>query len=293
MRFDIEMNNVHLKYGHFEALKNITFQLEYGKIYGLLGRNGAGKTSLLSLLASFREPTGGSIKIAREIPFENPAIMENVAFIYDQDYKEETEKVKGMLEVAKHYRPHYDAEYANYLIERFKLPLNKQVKQLSKGMQSAMNVTIGLASRTPITIFDEAYLGMDAPTREIFYQELLEDHQKHPRTIILSTHLVSEMEYLFEEVIMIDRGKLILQGDYESLVSKGATIVGAVEDVDDFTSGMTKLNEQQLGNTKAVMVYGELSNEKRMDAENQGLEIGSMTLQELFIHLTKEESTHE
>ena len=76
-----------------------------------------------------------------------------------------------MLEIAERYRPNYDKAYADELIKRFNLPLNRPVNKLSKGMQSAMNVTIGLASRTPITIFDEAYLGMDAPTRDIFIKK--------------------------------------------------------------------------------------------------------------------------
>ncbi len=290
MNFDVVVNNLTLKYQDFEALANLSFTIETGKIYGLIGRNGAGKTSLLSLLASFREPSSGTIKIAGESPFENPDIMQNVAFIFEKDYKEETEKVKGMLELVERYRPNYDPEYAMHLIKRFKLPLDKQVKQLSKGMQSAMNVTMGLASRTPITIFDEAYLGMDAPTREIFYQELLEDQSNHPRTFILSTHLVSEMEYLFEEVIIIDKGKLVAQEDYETLVSRGASITGAAEAVDALVKGMEILSEQQLGNTKSVMIYGNMSDSKRTEAHNSGLEVGATTLQDLFIHLTKEDN---
>ncbi|NLP44135.1 MAG: ABC transporter ATP-binding protein [Peptococcaceae bacterium] len=293
MTFDIEIKNLTLKYGNFEALKDINLKLPSGKIYGLIGRNGAGKTSLLSLLASFREPTAGSIRIAGEAPFENPEIMPNVAFIYNQDFKEETEKVKSLLEVAERYRPNYDAKYAQDLIRKFKLDLEKPVNKLSKGMQSALVVTIGLASRAPITIFDEAYLGMDAPTREIFYQELLEDHRKHPRTIILSTHLVAEMEYLFEEVIILDQGRILLKEDYESLISKGASFIGAAERVDAFVAGMKKLGEKRLGNTKAAIVFGELSEEKMKEASRLGLEIGNMTLQELFIYLTKGEEYNE
>lgn len=290
MNLDVEVNNLTLKYQNFEALANLSFKIDNGKIYGLIGRNGAGKTSLLSLLASFREPSSGTIKIAGESPFENPDIMQNVAFIFEKDYKEETEKVKGMLELVERYRPNYNPEYAMHLIKRFKLPLDKQVKQLSKGMQSAMNVTMGLAGRTPITIFDEAYLGMDAPTREIFYQELLEDQSKDPRTFILSTHLVSEMEYLFDEVIIIDKGKLVVQEDYETLVSRGASITGAAEAVDAFVKGMEILSEQRLGNTKSVMIYGNISDSKRIEAHNSGLEVGATTLQDLFIHLTKEDN---
>ncbi|HBN82903.1 MAG TPA: ABC transporter, partial [Clostridiales bacterium] len=103
-------------------------------------------------------------------------------------------------------------------------------------------------------------------------------------------HLVSEMEYLFEEVIIIDKGKLVAQEDYETLVSRGASITGAAEAVDALVKGMEILSEQQLGNTKSVMIYGNMSDSKRTEAHNSGLEVGATTLQDLFIHLTKEDN---
>ncbi|PAV28264.1 ABC transporter [Virgibacillus profundi] len=290
MTIDVDVRNLSLKYNDFEALKNISFHLESGKIHGILGRNGAGKTSLLSLLASFRESSEGSVKMDGEKPFENANIMQKVTFIYEKDYKDETEKVKGMLEAVERYRPDFDTNYADHLVKIFKLPLEKPVNKLSKGMQSALNVTMGLASRSPLTIFDEAYLGMDAPTREIFYKELLADQSEHPRTIILSTHLVSEMDYLFDEVIIIDKGALVLQEEYETLASRGASITGVTNLVDDFVSGMHQLSEQKLGGTKSVMVYGDISDKQRNEAQQKGLEVGPISLQDLFIHLTREEA---
>lgn len=290
MTLEVEVNDVSLKYRRVEALKHVSFQLEGGKIYGLLGRNGAGKTSLLSLLASFREPTEGSIRIGGENPFENTRVMQNVSFIYQMDYSDETEKVNSMLKFVERYRPHFDRDYALHLAKRFNLPLDKAVNKLSKGMQSAFNATIGLASRAPLTIFDEAYLGMDAPTRDIFYQELLEDQGRFPRTVIVSTHLVSEMDYLFDEILIIHRGSLILHEAYETLVSRGASITGPADEVDHFVGGLKKLNEQRLGNTKSVTVYGELSEEQKKDAQQKGLEVGPVSLQDLFIYLTGEEN---
>ncbi len=286
---NIEVTNLGLKYGTHHALENVSFMLRDDKIYGLIGRNGAGKTSLLSIIASFREQTAGSIRIAGQEPFENAEIMQQVAFIYNRDYRDESENVKAMLEGAQRYRPNFDEEYAYHLVKKFKLPLDKPIKQFSNGMQSALNVTIGLASRAPVTIFDEAYVGMDAPTREIFYKELLEDHEKHPRIIVVSTHLVSEMDYLFEEVLILHKGKLVLQEEFDSLVSKGASITGAAEEVDAFVQNMKQLNVQQLGGTKSVMVYGEISEDVRKDALQKGLEVGPISLQDLFIHLTEEE----
>lgn len=289
MNLDIQFDRLSVVYGDLEAVRNVSFHLPAGKIYGLLGRNGAGKTSLLSVLASFREPSSGSVTVGGEQPFENAKIMKEVSFIYDIDYKDETDKIKAAIESVARHRPHFDTGYALELARKFNLPLDKQLKQLSKGMQSAFNVCIGLASRSPVTILDEVYLGMDAPSREIFYRELLEDQERHPRTFILSTHLVSEMDYLFEEVIIIHKGQFVLQDDYESLTSRGVSITGPAAKVDEFIQGMKVLNVQQLGSTKAVMVYGELSEEAQLAAHRAGLEIGPISLQDLFIHLTGEE----
>lgn len=288
MNGKIGFRNVTLRFKKFEALKDISFSLEANKIYGLIGRNGAGKTSLLSLVAAFREPTDGQITIDGEAVFENPEKMQQVVFVYDKKYDEESDKIPAMLEFVERHRPNYDKDYADYLLKRFKLPLDKPVNKLSKGMQSAMNAVMGLASRAPITIFDEAYLGMDAPTREIFYQEILSDQAEHPRTFILSTHLVSEMEYLFDNVIIIDQGKLLLNEGYETVVARGASITGATEQVDEFTVGMKILNDQKLGGTKKVMIYGVLDDDRLASARQEGLDIGPVSLQELFIHLTEE-----
>ena len=284
----VQLNHVTLKFKKFKALEDISLTLEAGKIHGLIGRNGAGKTSMLSLIAAFREPTAGEVQVDGAQVFENPEKMEQIAFVYDKDYKEETEKAKKLIALAAHYRPHFDMDYAEHLIKRFKLPVDKPVNKLSKGMQSALNVVMGLASRAPITIFDEAYLGMDAPAREIFYKEILRDQEEHPRTFILSTHLVSEMDYLFDHVVIIDQGRLVLNEPYETVEARGASITGAAQDVEAFTATMQRLNEQQLGGTKSVMVYGELDEAKRREAEALGVEVGPVSLQDLFIHLTEE-----
>lgn len=289
MTVSIEVKNVSLQYGEQFALKDISFQLQENKIYGLLGRNGAGKTSLLSLLAAFREPTGGTITVNGEPVFENGNVMRQVSFIFQKDYKDEADRVKTFLENTGRYRPNFDMDYAIELAEKFKLPLNKPMKQLSKGMQAAANVVLGLASRTPITIFDEAYNGMDAPTREIFYQEVLADQAEHPRLMILSTHLVSEMDYLFDEVLILNKGELVLHEEYETLITKGASITGAAEQVDAFVQGKNILNTKQLGKTKSVTIFGNLSETERRTAEENGLEVGPVALQDMFIYLTEGE----
>ncbi|MCK0471053.1 ATP-binding cassette domain-containing protein [Halalkalibacter sp. APA_J-10(15)] len=293
MNLNVKATNLSLQYKEFEALKDVSFSLEQGKIYGLIGRNGAGKTTLLSILSSFMERSSGTLEIGGEDPFENRRIMPHVNFVYETDYSEEYEPIKRYFDFAERYRLTFDREYAKDLAARFKLPLDKPIKKLSSGMQSALNVTIGLASRSPITIFDESYRGMDAPTRELFYKEVLEEQARHPRIMILSTHLVSEMDYLFDHVLILDRGALLVDEPYDEIISRGASITGEANNVDQFVNGMNQLSRKQLGSTKSVMVYGELTEKEVRLAEELGLEIGPVSLQELFIHLTEEEGHHE
>ncbi|MFC5466833.1 ATP-binding cassette domain-containing protein [Lederbergia graminis] len=285
---NIQATNLHFSFGNDEILRDINFEMTEPKIYGLLGRNGTGKTTLLSLLGSFREPTSGKILIDGEQPFENARIMQNVTFMYDKDYTGETDSPSTIVKYMDRYRPNFDVEYAHSLLKKFKLEGKKAVSKLSKGKQSAFNVVIGLASRSPITIFDEVYLGMDAPARDLFYKELLQDQELHPRIIILSTHLVSEMEYLFDEVIIIKDGKILLHEPNERLVSYGATVVGSKQKVNEFALGKNVIHEEQLGDTRSITVFGELSATDRAFAKELGLDFAPVSLHNLFIHLTEE-----
>ncbi|WP_279581848.1 P-loop NTPase family protein [Fodinicola feengrottensis] len=161
------------------------------------------------------------------------------------------------------------------------------MNQLSLGKRSAARVTIALASRCPLTIFDEAYLGMDAPSRYGFYEEVLNDYLEYPRTVILSTHLIEEFGSLFEQVLIMDRGQLLVQEETDQLRERGTAITGPVEVVDRFVGGMPVLSEQTLGRTKSATVNQTLSAERRRDARAAGLDLGPVALQDLFIHLTE------
>ena len=290
MTYQVEVKNVSLKYKKFEALKNISFKLEDQKIYGLIGRNGAGKTSLLSILSALREATEGVVTVSGEPLFENAKVVEQIRLIYQKDYKDEYSKTGQLIKASERFSPNFDREYAETLIKRFKLPKNRAANKLSKGMQSVLDVIIGLASRAPITIFDEAYLGMDAPTRVTFYKELLEEQARSPRIIILSTHLVSEMDYLFDEVLILKNGSLLLQEEYETLISKGVTITGGIKEVDEFIQGRRILGSEQLGGTKAVRLYEEELEQLVAKAHEKGLDVGPISLQDLFIYLTEDEA---
>nr|PZN46943.1 MAG: ABC transporter [Actinomycetota bacterium] len=285
----IEVEDLVLRYGDVTALDGITLTLEEGKIYGLLGRNGSGKTSLLSVLAAFRKPTAGRVRIDGQPVFENGRVTSRISLIRDVGETVNIGTGEEALSYAEALRPNWDGEYARSLAELFKIDLKKSVKNMSKGQRSAMGIIVGLASRAPLTMFDEAYLGLDAPARQVFYDQVLADYLAHPRTIIMSTHLIDEVSGLFEEVVIIHKGRVLAHEEKDELLAKGTSVTGPAAAVDAFTAGMTVLGSRSLGPTKSVTVYGELDDARRRKAAESGLELGPVDLQDLFIHLTAED----
>lgn len=284
----INFENISLNYGNTLALNNVSLKLPHHGICGILGRNGAGKTSLLSLVCGFRRPTTGTITIFGENPYENNNILPKIAFIYDdQSEIKNATKVKNLFKITSMLRPNWDFAYAQKLIKLFEIPVNKTMGELSHGMRSAVNVVIGLAGQAPITIYDEAYLGMDAAIRKLFVSELLSDYMKNPKLILFSTHFVNEMEGLFSEVIIVNKGQVIIHDDCDNLLSKGTSITGFSEVVDIFINGREILSQRTLGRQKEVVLFEELSENDRNAAEKEGLELSHPSLQDLFIYMTE------
>jgi ABC-2 type transport system ATP-binding protein len=153
-------------------------------------------------------------------------------------------------------------------------------------MFSSLGIVIGLASRAPITIFDEPYLGLDAVARSMFYSRLLEDYGAYPRTIILSTHLIDEVSRMLEHVLVIDDGKLIINEDADAIRGRAYNVVGPSKKVDSFTIGKETLKRDSIGSLVSTTIMGDLNQNIRIQAEEMGLEITPVSLQELIIHLT-------
>jgi ABC-2 type transport system ATP-binding protein len=288
MTLGIEVRGLQLRYGTVTALDDFSFTLPGGRIYGLLGRNGSGKTSLLSVLAAFRRQSAGSVLIDGQPVFENPSITRQVCLVRETgDPGDRGERVREVLDTAARLRTGWDGDYADELVARFQVPRDKKLDQLSLGQRSALGMIFGLAARAPVTLFDESHLGMDAPSRAAFHDELLADFVAHPRTIVISTHLIDELSPLFEEVLIIDEGRLLLKDETEVLQARGAAVTGPAEAVDRFVAGHTVLGERRLGRTKSATVYGRLEDHHRREARDAGLDLDPIALQDLFIHLTQ------
>jgi ABC-2 type transport system ATP-binding protein len=215
---EIEVRGLGVRYGTTDALRDVNFSLSGNKICGLLGRNGAGKTTLLSVLAGFQWSPDDTVLIDGEPVFENAAATAKLCLVRGTgDATAPMAKVRDLVGFAHRMRQGMDLAFATSLLERFEVPVDKQARQLSHGKRCALGVALGLASRAPVTIFDESYLGMDAPSRYAFYDVLLADVLEHPRTVIISTHLIDEVGSLFEDVLILDRGRLLLHEEADTL----------------------------------------------------------------------------
>ena len=288
--YAVQLREVTVRFSGTTALDEVTVDFPAGGIHGLLGRNGAGKSTLLATIAALRAPTAGQVLVDGEDPFENARLMETICLIRESGDLLTSEKVRANLRYLADVRPTWDADRAAELIDVFGIDTRKRVSALSRGQQSALGAAIGLACRSPLTIFDEVYLGMDAPTRQRFYDELIADVMAHPRTVILSSHLIDEIEKLVEQVVILDRGKVLLTGDADELRSRSVTVTGPADAVAAATAGLRVVSSRDLGPTRQVTVFDDVDPDHVSAWERTGLTVGAVGLQDLFIALTSEDA---
>ncbi|QYB03853.1 ABC transporter ATP-binding protein [Rhodococcus sp. USK10] len=274
------------RFGDFAALDAIDFSLQEKKIYGLLGRNGAGKTTLMQILTGQEFPTSGAVEVFGQAPHENARVLTDVCFVKESQKYPDDFKVRHVLASARHLLPHWNEELAQTLMEDFDLPSCRKVKKLSRGMTSALGVTVGLASRAPLTLFDEPYLGLDAVARHLFYDRLLADYAAHPRTVVLSTHLIDEVSDLIEHVILIDKGRIVLDEDADALRGGAVVVSGLASLVAAFTSNKTVLHRESLGSHERATVQTSLTDTERDRAVDEGLQFEPLSLQQLVVRST-------
>ena len=282
----VEVRQLTKSYGSVTAVNGVNFAIEAGKIYGLLGRNGAGKTSIMQIITAQLFATSGEVLVYGEAPYENCRVLSRICFAKDTQKYPNRYRVIDVLNQAAWFYSNWDREYAVALARDFQLPLNRRMKALSRGMLSAASVIVGLASRAPLTLFDEPYLGMDAVARGIFYDRLLQDYAEHPRTVILSTHLIEEVSRLLEHVLVIDQGRLLLDEEVDALRGRAITVVGPAVAVDTYTAGKELLDREPLGSLVSATIMGDGKASDRKHAEALGLQVVPVSLQQLIVHLT-------
>ena len=286
--------NVHKNYKKTEVLKGLDLVLEKGKIYGLIGRNGAGKTTLLSLMSGQNPATSGEITLDGTAVWENQENMDKICFSREIHASTSLEaggfvssyKVKDYLKMASVYMPKWDQAYAEELIKIFELDKNKRLNKLSKGMLSMVTIIVALASKAEFTFMDEPVAGVDVVMREEFYRVLLEEFAESGRTFVISTHIIEEAADVFEEVIMLNGGKILLKENTQDLLDRARHISGVAEAVEKVMEGKETYHPEKLGRSKGVTVL--MKPGETLEA-NADISVQPMSLQQVFVAMCGKE----
>ena len=181
-------------YSGKDVLREVTLDIQPGKIYGLIGRNGAGKTTLLSILTAQNPVTRGSVTLDGEPVWENRRSLEKLCFSRELNATAESGlssmKAKEYLRIASTYYENWDRELEERLVKLFNLNLKKKFAKMNKGMLSMVTIVVALCSKAPYTFLDEPVAGLDVVAREQFYKLLLEEYASSGRTFVVSTHII-------------------------------------------------------------------------------------------------------
>jgi ABC-2 type transport system ATP-binding protein len=151
-------------------------------------------------------------------------------------------------------------------------------------MRSALGIVIGLAARAEVTLFDEPYAGLDPVARQLFYDRLLADYAAHPRTVLLSTHLIDEAAGLLERVVVIDRGRVVLDAAADEVRGSATSVSGPAIAMAEFTAGRTVLDRRRIGSQESAVVAGALDDTDRARARALRLHLEPLTLQQVVVH---------
>lgn len=280
----IELKHVSKSFGGVHALSDVSLSFGGGKIYGLLGSNGAGKTTMLNIITNRLYADSGEVLIDGESAPGRDKALSKVYMMAEQNLFPESMKVKAALKITADFLPSFDLELAMELAKKFGLPMNKKVKALSTGYSSIIRIILALSAGTPYVIFDEPVLGLDAQHRDMFYRLLMEHCGGGEQTVIISTHLIQEAAPLIEHAVIIKDGKILRNAPAEELKGAAHTVTGPAGLVDGYIAGHRVLNTTSIGGLKTACVEGEP--DARVPA---GLEVSPMGLQDYFISLMNEE----
>ena len=273
----IELTRVTKQYGQATVLKDITLSIDEPGIYCLLGRNGAGKTTLLKSIAGYQNITSGTIQVDGKT-IATSTLDTGVSYI-ENFAKHFNLPVRKLLRIASEVNPSYDFDFASEMMERFELDGKKKFQHLSLGMKTMVSTIICLASNKEVVLLDEPVLGFDAIMRVEFYDMLAESFQKHPRIIIVSTHIIEEIAKTIQKLIVIDKGRIRFFDTLQAVETKAFSVSGLQRDVEAATENLHIIGQDTVGGLVTRYIFD------TPPAQTASLEIHPLSLQEFFIQM--------
>lgn len=213
----LECKHIYKDYGNHKVLKDVNLVIPRGKIIGLLGKNGMGKTTLIKLMNDLLTPTKGSILInGHAVGIESKKI---ISYLPERTYLDKTMRIKEVIKYFKEFYENFDEEKAKKLINDLDLSMDFKISKMSKGMQEKLQLILVMSRKADLYILDEPLGGIDPATRDYILDTILSNFNEGA-SIIISTHLISDIERILDEVIFLDQGKVVLTSSTDELRKK-------------------------------------------------------------------------
>jgi ABC-2 type transport system ATP-binding protein len=216
----VEARGLAKSFGNFTALKGATFTIPLGRIVGVIGANGAGKTTMLNAVLGLSSYEGELRVLGHDPSKERPALMQDICFISDVATLPKWMKVVEVLDFVESVHPKFDRAKAMNFLSRTKVPLDRKVRALSKGMTVQLHLAVVMSIDAKLLVLDEPTLGLDIMFRKQFYQSLLEEYFDEERTVIITTHQVEEVEHILSDVMFIRDGEIVLEAEMDELTQQ-------------------------------------------------------------------------
>jgi ABC-2 type transport system ATP-binding protein len=225
----IKINNLTKSYGSLNALVNVNLELEKGKIIGLLGPNGSGKTTLIKVLTGLLKQYSGTVYIDGQLKSNKSKAL--ISYLPDQLFFDSWMKIKDLKNYYKDMYTDFDHDRFQVLLKKFKIEDRVYIKKLSKGNQEKLQLALVLSRRAKIYIFDEPIGGVDPALRQIILDTIMNEHEPDS-TVLLSTHQIYDVESLFDEVIFLKEGRVLLHKPIDELIeTSGMSLLETFKEV--------------------------------------------------------------
>lgn len=226
----VTFRKVTKRYGAVDALRDVSFSLPPGTVTGLVGANGSGKSTLLKLAAGFVRPSAGEVRVLGRAP--GIGERRQIAFVAEVDPLDGWMTVDQAVRFVRSFFTNWDEDQEAELREILELPAARRVGDLSKGMRTRVRLLLGLARPAPLVLLDEPFSGIDPVSRRRIANAILAACRRGGRTVLLSTHDLKDAEPLFDRLMVLAHGRLVLEGEADEIrAQRGMSIEDVVEEV--------------------------------------------------------------
>ncbi len=281
----IKIEDLHFSYGRKQVLKGVNLQVPKGSIFGFLGRNGTGKTTLIKTMLGLQKPKSGKCLVGGLDSFTQTLdIRKRIGFMAEDQQMYGWMKIKQIIKWVAGFYPNWDYEFTDKLAVRFGLPMNLKVKELSKGQNSSLALLLALGHRPDIVILDDPTLGLDPIARKDFLRNVIELLQTDGVTVFFSSHLLYEIEPVADHIAILDKGVIVKSCATEQLRENVRRFVLTAKPDADYSVIPGILDAFEAGNNISVTVEDcdESKRDKIKTLSLNGTQETALNLDEIF-----------